>query len=230
MLFKCVDRRGTTLEFGRFYEGTYINDGKDVVLYCNQIIYESSRFLPYKIDTAIENIQEKDKTKEENETLKAKIKELENELKKCKLNNKKPFIELNQGYFYIDSTFEPRDLLYSEDCFNEELKEYGNMYPYTKENKDEVLEKVKLIAERNKLKSKMEQFAMLNNEIEIDWNDREQWKWYLYVSNDLKSVEIASVATGRHMNTTYFSSKEIAEKALERFKYTIEELYLDRLN
>ena len=67
----------------------------------------------------------------------------------------------------------------------------GNCYPYTEDDEDEVFEKVSLIAERRKLQSEMELFARMNNEYEIDWNDEEQLKWYMYINDD--DLDISNV-------------------------------------
>lgn len=103
----------------------------------------------------------------------------------------------------------------------------GNCYPYTEDDEDEVFEKVSLIAERRKLQSEMEMFARINNEGKIDWNDEEQLKWYIDVDCLNKKLEINYYLYCRFMNETYFTSQEIAEKALDKFGDRIKKLYLD---
>ena len=73
----------------------------------------------------------------------------------------------------------------------------------------------------------MEMFAKLNNEEEIDWNDDDQLKWCLYIRHNEIIIDYIGVGYYRGFNTTYFTSKEIAEKALEKFGDRIKELYID---
>ena len=75
----------------------------------------------------------------------------------------------------------------------------------------------------------MEMFARQNNDGEIDWNKSEQMKFYLYtISTIHKENEIREGWSWdmRHFNTVYFTSEEIAQKALEKFGDRIRELYL----
>ncbi len=96
------------------------------------------------------------------EEYKTKVKEIAEE--------EEPFIREGQGYFTINRYFGIYEFIYGGDNADRELLNNGNMFPYTEENKEKVYKEVKLIAERRKLQSEMEQFARLNNEEEIDWN------------------------------------------------------------
>ena len=89
---------------------------------------------------------------------KEKVKELEG-------TKEEPFIKEGQGYFCIRADFTVSNTDdYSNDSFDKITLGCGNCYPYTDDNYEEVFEEVKLIAERRKLQSEMEQFARLNNE------------------------------------------------------------------
>ena len=105
--------------------------------------------------------------------------------------------------------------------------DFGNCFPYTEENKEQVEKEVKLIAERRKLQNEMEMFARQNNKEEIDWNNGNQLKWHLYV--DCKRNNIITTCTYiiRVLNTVYFTSEKIAQKALDKFEDRIKKLYLD---
>ena len=99
------------------------------------------------------------------------------------------------------------------------------MFPFTDENREQVEKEVSLIAERRKLQSQMEMFARQNNEGKIDWNNDEQMKWSLCIEHN-ETIVIDYGCYYRQLNTVYFTSKELAEKALEKFGDRIRELYL----
>ena len=153
------------------------------------------------------------------EEYKTKVKEITDE--------EEPFIKEGQGYFSIGGCFNVGSLYYcgNEDYDNKLLND-GNMFPFTEENKDKVRKEVELIAERRKLQSEMEMFARLNNEEEIDWKDTRQGKYYLYIDYTENNIEIGYALCSRHFNTVYFTSEEIAQKALDKFGDRIRELYL----
>ena len=165
------------------------------------------------------NLEYKNKMDKLMEEYKEKIKEA--------TKKEEPFIKKGQRYFTIDNYFRistTKNLGYEDD---KERIQIGNCYPFTDETKDKVKKEVKLIAERRKLQLQMEQFARLNNEEEIDWSNGNQLKWHWYV--DCKRNNIITTCTYkiRALNTVYFTSKEIAEKALEKFSDRIRKLYID---
>ena len=137
-----------------------------------------------------------------------------------------PIIKEGQGYFTIDNYF--RILTTKNfDCEDDvERIQIGNCYPFTDENEKEVYKEVSLIAERRKLQSEMEMFARLNND-KIDWNNNNLPKWFL--CNWQNNIGIGSLWV-RYPNIIYFSSEEIAEKALKKFGARLKELYIDAEN
>ena len=153
------------------------------------------------------------------EEYKAKVKEA--------TKKEEPFIKKGQRYFTIDNYFRistTKNLGYEDD---KERIQIGNCYPFTDETKDKVKKEVKLIAERRKLQLQMEQFARLNNEEEIDWSNTEQRKWSLYINYAKNEIRIDWASNCRDLNNVYFTSEEIAEKALEKFGDRIRKLYMD---
>ena len=165
------------------------------------------------------NLEYKNKMDKLMEEYKEKIKEV--------TKKEEPFIKKGQRYFTINNYFcisKTKNLGYEDD---KERIQIGNCYPFTDETKDKVKKEVKLIAERRKLQLQMEQFARLNNEGEIDWNNYNQLKWHLYV--DCKRNNIITTCTYkiRVLNTVYFTSEKIAQKALEKFGDRIRKLYMD---
>ena len=161
------------------------------------------------------------------------LEEYKDKIKEVTEVEEEPFIKKGQKYFTIDNWF--RILATKNyDCEDDiERIQIGNCYPFTDETKDEVFKEVSLIAERRKLQSEMEMFARQNNDGEIDWNNSEQMKFYLYtVSTIHKENEIREGWSWdmRHFNTVYFTSEEIAQKALEKFGDRIRELYINAEN
>ena len=166
------------------------------------------------------NLEYKNKMDALMEEYKAKVKEV--------TKKEEPFVKVGRGYFTINTEFDLDDYCYTESSFDRELLESGNMFPYTKETEDKVRKEVELIAERRKLQSEMEMFARLNNDCEIDWDNIDQQKWYLYIRHYNNEITLDyTYYCRRELNTTYFTSKEIAQKALEKFGDRIKELYLD---
>ena len=138
-----------------------------------------------------------------------------------------PFIKKGQGYFIIDKDFKIDRLNYDGDSIDRELLDTGNMFPYTYETEDKIKKEVNLIAERRKLQSEMEMFARLNNTEKIDWNNNKQMKWNIYIDYDNNDIRIDSTCCYRDMNTVDFDSREIAEKALDKFGDRIRKLYME---
>ena len=165
------------------------------------------------------NLEYKNKIDKLIEKNKEKIKEVTKKEEKKKKKGQRYFTINN--YFRISTT---KNLGYEDD---KERIQIGNCYPFTDETKDKVKKEVKLIAERRKLQLQMEQFARLNNEEEIDWNDDDQLKWCLYIRHNEIIIDYIGVGYYRGFNTTYFSSVGIAKKALEKFGDRIRKLYMD---
>ena len=92
---------------------------------------------------------------------------------------------------------------------DKELISFGNYF------------KTKEEAERKRfeirLHRQLELFALENNETEIDWSD-EGGKKYIITYNKDDGIFIYMVYTLKNFGQVYFTSKEIAEKALEAFK------------
>ncbi len=154
-----------------------------------------------------------------------KLEELKKEIENEK-NKKKPFIEEEQGYYFIDSTGDIGFDFWNNHLIDQQRLDFGNCFPYTEENKEQARKEVKLIIERKKLQNQMEQFARQNNN-KIDWDNIDQKKWYLYIRHHNNEITLEYTYHCRELNTTYFTSKEIAEKALEKFKDEIKRLYFN---
>ena len=84
--------------------------------------------------------------------------------------------------------------------------EIGNCFK-TKDEAKFTLEKLKVITE-------LRRYALEHNEKEIDWNDEDQDKFGLYFCHKSKKILINTYNFSQH-NFIYFTSKEIAQAAIE---------------
>ena len=153
------------------------------------------------------------------------LEEYEAKVKEVK-KKEEPFMEKGQEYFCIDSTGFVCSNIYSNNLIHQRRLNIGNCFPYTEENKEEVEKEVKLIAERRKLQSEMEMFARLNNAEKIDWDNNKE-NWFIYIDYEDNHIGIDRTYHYRELDATYFSSEQVAQKAYEKFKDRIRELYID---
>lgn len=80
------------------------------------------------------------------------------------------------------------------------------------------------IAFKETLMRRMDRFAWEYNEKVINWNDSNQPKYYIKFSNTHNEL-IIRWSYLHQSNNIYFTSQEIAEKALEEFKGDLIKLY-----
>ena len=166
----------------------------------------------------------KNKLDELQKEYKEKVKELEGTKK---LEEEKAFIKTGQEYFYIDNYYYEVYKSRNYNCEDDRIRiKIGNYYPFTNKNKEEVLKKVLLIARRKKLQSQIEMFARLNNAEKIDWDNNKE-NWFIYIDYEDNHIGIDRTYHYRELNATYFSSEQVAQKAYEKFKDRIRELYIN---
>ena len=89
-------------------------------------------------------------------------------------------------------------------------------------------EYAKYIAFKETLMRRMDRFAWEHNAKVIDWHDRST-KYYISFEYEENELTIDAICTYRS-NNIYFTSKEIAEKALEKFKDDLMKLYTWRFD
>lgn len=85
-------------------------------------------------------------------------------------------------------------------------------------------EYARYIAFKETLMRKMDRFAWDHNVKVIDWHDSRSEKYYIQFSNKHNELEIVWTYSYQ-ANNIYFTSEEIAEKALEKFKDDLIKLY-----
>ena len=140
---------------------------------------------------------------------------------------RKEDLKYGDKYFYLNVFNIINETTFKNSMQDDRLIEVNNCYPYTQENEEEVLKEVILIRDRKKLKADMEIFARENNTEKIDWNDFKQRKYHLFVSYKQKEILIEYMYGYRYEEMTYYTSREVADRALEKFGQRLKELYID---
>lgn len=114
--------------------------------------------------------------------------------------------EDNEKYFYVSGRGVINICRWINDTTDNGCYEIGNCFK-TKEEAEFALEKAKVEAE-------LRRFAEENNEYEIDWEDDDQEKWFIYYNCDTKKIDII-YNTVLKTHCIYFSSKKIAKQAID---------------
>ena len=151
------------------------------------------------------------------EELLNKLKHLEEDFNTQVTNIKKQIEEydkkafepkLGEEYYLILRTGKVNMYEFSNDNTDKKLINFGNYF------------KTKEEAERKsfeiKLHRQLELFALENNDREIDWGDGSE-KYIIIYRIDV-GILINRVYSSKDFGQVYFTSKEIAEKAIETFK------------
>lgn len=116
--------------------------------------------------------------------------------------------EKDGHYYYYDNDGRTYQSSYCEDSIDKCRLEFGNCFK-TKEEAEHMIEKLKVINELKK-------FALENNEEEIDWKNSGEAKYLITYHYACKELEIAYYYYTQYIPfNIYFTSKEIAQKAIE---------------
>ena len=141
---------------------------------------------------------------------------LEMDFEEIKEDTKNPYNQVERGDKYHSMFgFRIHSNTDSNDEFANKLFNVANYF-----NNKEYAE---YIAFKETLMRRMDRFAWENNARVIDWHDSSV-KYYIACDIDIKKL-IVYWRTSYKSNDIYFTSKEIAEKALEKFKYDLIKLY-----
>lgn len=114
--------------------------------------------------------------------------------------------EYDEWYFYVSGYGVIGSNVWINDYTDNGYYKIGNCFK-TKEEAEFALEKVKVETE-------LRRFAEENNEYEIDWKNRNQNKWFIYYNYVMKNIGVV-YDTVLRTHCIYFSSKEIAEQAID---------------
>lgn len=138
-----------------------------------------------------------------------------------KLENKEEVYVPKKGelYYTID-VWGVIDYYWQEDDTDNYLYENGLVF----KSKEEAQ---RAEFERN-LHSRMKKFSMDNGSCEIDWDDYDDPKYYIYFPNSgADDIRIDSCYTTQVPNIVYFHTSEVAKKAIEIFKDDLLKYFLE---
>ena len=151
------------------------------------------------------------KLKQLEEDFNKQVSVIKKQIEECDKKGFEP-IKLGEKYYSISTNGEIDQYYFYNDNVNKEIIDFGNYF------------KTKEEAERKrfeiKLNRQLELFALKNNEIEIDWNDDSSKEYIISYSKD-RGIFVDRAYNLKDFGQVYFTSKEIAEKALETFKYDL---------
>lgn len=117
-------------------------------------------------------------------------------------------VGLKNTYWYVYVT--DVDNFMDEDCeFEKEVYEAANYYS------DRTVAKNN--ARADKLMRQLRRFAVEHREKELDWNNGEQCKYYIYFDNDDGEFDIDDNVVYRTYGCIYFDSPETAKLAIDTF-------------
>lgn len=122
-----------------------------------------------------------------------------------KANGESKVWKPEKNYWLIDNSG-VCNFNYNDDSTDKFLYNIGNCFK-TKEEAEFAVEKLKVITE-------FKRFALENNKCELDWNDEFQEKYSIYYNVKKRKIDIEYWCIYKE-NTIYFSSKEIAERAIK---------------
>ena len=135
------------------------------------------------------------------------VTDIKKQIEECDKKVFKPN-KFSEKYYTISTKGKIGSYSFCNDDFDKEIIDFGNYFKTQEE------------AERKrfeiKLHRQLELFALENNETEIDWNDMSK-KYMIFYSKNI-GMSIDKVYSLKDFGQVYFTSKEIAEKALETFE------------
>jgi hypothetical protein len=148
------------------------------------------------------------------EDLGKQIKELKEELYKRKEeDSKKKWWTPKEGeedYWYLCDEGKVFEDTWYATPVDKHRYDTGNCFKTKEQAEREIFER--------QLRFKLKKFAYENDEEEIDWNDVNKAKYYIYYSLSNAELDYDFNYMGKIQGIIYFTSKEVVEKAIETFK------------
>ena len=139
-----------------------------------------------------------------------KVADIKKQIEECDKKVFKPN-KLGEKYYTISTKGKIGSYSFCNDDFDKEITDFGNYFKTQEE------------AERKRfeirLHRKLELFALENNDTEIDLNIHSE-KYIISYRID-GNIFIDKVYSFKDLGQVYFTSKEIAEKALETFRHEL---------
>ena len=136
-----------------------------------------------------------------------KVADIKKQIEECDKKVFKPN-KFGEKYYTISTKGKIGSYSFCNDDFDKEIIDFGNYFK-TKEEAERKCFEIKL-------HRKLELFALENNDTEIDLNVHSE-KYIISYRID-GNIFIDKVYSFKDLGQVYFTSKEIAEKALETFK------------
>ena len=152
------------------------------------------------------------KLKQLEEDFNTQVTDIKKQIEECDKKVLEP-IKLGEEYYSISTNGEINTYIFYNDNVDKEIIGFGNYFK-TKEEAERKCFEIRLHRQ-------LELFALENNENEIDWNNTDKNKYYIYYSYDDNCLDVEDIYDYRDFGQVYFTSEEIAEKAIETFKYDL---------
>ena len=153
------------------------------------------------------------KLKQLEEDFNTQVADIKKQIEKCdKIVFEPSKLKLGEEYYSISTNGKVHTYIFYEDNVDKELIDFGNYFKTKEEAERKVFE--------IRLHRQLELFALENNDREIDWNDGSEKYMITYNTKDM-GIYINDAYTLKDFGQVYFTSKEIAEKALKTFKYEL---------
>ena len=137
-----------------------------------------------------------------------KVADIKKQIEECDNKFYKP-TKFGEKYYSILTNGEINTYNFFNDNVDDKIIGFGNYFK-TKEEAERKCFEIKLHRQ-------LELFALKNNETEIDWNDDSNEKHTISYDRD-GGIFIDEVYSLKDFGQVYFTSKEVAEKAIKTFK------------
>ena len=149
------------------------------------------------------NISLSDMTDEDKKTLLGLIRKYSNK------ENKRWKPEYNDPYYYITGH---GGINRCNSCICDEIDNKR----FNLRNCFKTKEEAKFELERRKIIAELQNYADEHNTTDIDWNNHNQGKYFIYYSYALNKLDISCTSFSKQaVNVVYFTSREIAESAVK---------------
>ena len=139
-----------------------------------------------------------------------KVADIKKQIEECDKKVFKP-IKSGEKYYSISTKGKIGSYSFCNDDFDKEILDFGNYFKTQEEAERKCFE--------IRLHRKLELFALENNDTEIDLNIHSE-KYIISYRID-GNIFIDKVYSFKDLGQVYFTSKEIAEKALETFRHEL---------
>ena len=150
------------------------------------------------------------KLKQLEEDFNTQVTDIKKQIEECDKKVFKPS-KFGEKYYTISTKGKIGSYSFCNDDFDKEITDFGNYFK-TKEEAERKCFEIRL-------HRKLELFALENNDAEIDLNVHSE-KYIISYRID-GNIFIDKVYSFKDLGQVYFTSKEIAEKALETFRHEL---------